>query len=125
MYRRDFIRTTAVAGVTGSAVINGLYRNTLFGDATGLPPDIPSPYLSKLVVKPVITGMYHTDIWEEPCRFNVASMDEEKKAALKAFGNFGDTIRNGDFNRSDIAFLEPSQILFVEDFKITEEEFKR
>jgi hypothetical protein len=125
MYRRDFIKTTAVAGVTGSAVINGLYQNTLFGNSQGFPVDIPSPYLSRLVVKPVITGMYHTDIWEGPCRFNVASMEEEKKAALKAFENFSKTVKNGASDRPDVTFLDPSQILFVEDFKIPEAEFKK
>ena len=125
MHRRDFIRTGTVAGVTGSAVISGLYQNTLFGNSAGLPIDVPSPYLNKLIVKPVITGMYHTDIWEGPCRFNVASMEEEKKAALKAFENFNNAIRNGTFDRSDVTFLEPSQILFVEDFKITEGEYKK
>jgi hypothetical protein len=125
MHRREFIKTSAVAGVTGSAVIGGLYSNTLFNGSAGMPVDIPSPYLSKLIVKPIITGMYHTDIWEGPCRFNVASMEEEKDAALKAFENFRDKIKNEEYNKSDVTFLEPSQILFVEDFKIKESDYKR
>lgn len=125
MHRRDFIRTSAVAGVTGSAVISGLYRNTLYNTPGALPVDIPSPYLNKLIIKPVITGMYHTDIWEGPCRFNVASMEDEKKAALKAFESFSKTISDGPFDKSDVTFLEPSLILFVEDFKITEAEYKK
>jgi len=125
MHRRDFIKASAVAGVTGSAVISGLYQNSLFNNPAGLPIDIPSPYLNKLVVKPIITGMYHTDIWEGPCRFNVASMAEEKKAALNAYEKFSNNIRNGPYDRSDVTFLEASQILFVEDFKITESEFRK
>ncbi len=69
--------------------------------------------------------MYHTDLWEGPCRFNVASMEEEKKLALKSFENFSRDIKKGPYNRSCVTFLEPSQILFVEDFKIPEEEFKK
>ena len=125
MHRRDFIKTTTVAGVTGSAVINGLYRNTLYSNSGPLQIDIPSPYLSKLIIKPVITGMYHTDIWEGPCRFNVASMEEEKKIALRAFESFSRTVRSELFDRSDVNFLEPAQILFVEDFKITEGEYRK
>ena len=125
MQRREFLRKSAVAGVTGSAVISGLYGNSLFNSNGGLPVDIPSPYLSKLIVKPIITGMYHTDIWEGPCRFNVASMEQEKAAALRSFDSFADNIRKGAFNRSDVTFLEPSQILFVEDFKIKESEYKK
>jgi hypothetical protein len=125
MHRRDFIRKSAAAGLTGSAVIGGLYHNTLFRSPEGLLKDIPSPYLQKLVVKPVITGMYHTDIWEGPCRFNVASMEEEKKAALLAFDSFRHKIAEGPYIRSDVSFQEPSQILFVEDFRISEEEFRK
>jgi hypothetical protein len=125
MHRREFIKTSAVAGVTGSAVIGGLYNNTLFNGSAGLSIDIPTAYLNKLIVKPIITGMYHTDIWEGPCRFNVASMEEEKSAALKAFESFRDKIEKGGYNRSDVTFLEPAQILFVEDFKIKESEYKK
>jgi L-fucose isomerase-like protein len=125
MHRRDFIRTSTAAGITGSAVISGLYRNTLFNGNEGLSSVIPSPYLDKLVVKPVITGMYHTDVWEGPCRFNVASMEEEKKAALRSFDSFRDKIHNGASAYTDVTFMEPSQILFVEDFKITEAEFRK
>lgn len=127
MHRRDFIRKGAVAGVTGSAVINGLYMNNLFLNPA-IPTeyiDIPSPYLNKLIVKPVITAMYHTDVWEGPCRFNVTSMEEEKKMALKAYENFSNAIRTGPFDRSAVTFQEPSQILFVEDFRITEAEYKK
>lgn len=125
MQRRDFIRKSAAAGVTGSAVISGLYQNTLFGGPEEMQIDIPSPYLSKLIVKPVITNMYHTDIWEGPCRFNVTSMEEEKKAALMAFDNFKNTITTSEYDRSSVTFLDPSLILFVEDFKITENEYKK
>jgi L-fucose isomerase-like protein len=127
MHRRDFIKKSAVAGVTGSAIINGLYMNNLFESSTGVPMriDIPSPYLNKLIVKPIITGMYHTDIWEGPCRFSVAPMEEEKKAAIKSYENFRNTIKNSAFDKSTVDFLEPAHILFVEDFKIAEEEFKK
>ena len=117
MHRRDFIRKGAVAGVTGSAVINGLYMNNLFLNPA-IPAeyiDIPSPYLNKLIVKPVITAMYHTDVWEGPCRFNVTSMEEEKMMAHKAYENFSNAIRTGPFDRSAVTFQEPSLILFVED----------
>lgn len=125
MHRRDFIKKSAVAGVTGSAVIGGLYGNTLFNSSGGSTAGIPSPYLIKLIVKPIITGMYHTDIWEGPCRFNVASMEEEKMAVMKAFERFSENIRNNGYDRADVIFLEPSQILFTEDFRITESEYKK
>jgi hypothetical protein len=57
MHRREFIKKSTVAGVTGSAVIGGLYNNTLFGGSSGSAIDIPTAYLNKLIVKPMFTGM--------------------------------------------------------------------
>jgi len=127
MHRRDFIRKGTVASITGSAIINKLYMNQLFANSTGFSPgiDIPSPYLNKLVVKPIMTSMYHTDIWEGPCRFRVASMEEEKTNALNSFENFRNALKNNKFNSSTIDLLEPAQILFTEDFKIREDEFEK
>jgi hypothetical protein len=127
MYRRDFIKTTTLASVTGSSIINGLYMNRLFEGSTGIPVniDVPSPYLNRLVVKPILTSMYHTDIWEGPCRFDVASSENEKKAALKSFDGFIRTLNNKPFNKSNVDLLEPGQVMFVEDFKISEDDFKK
>ena len=53
MERRKFIQNSIGATVTGSAVINGLYMNQLFGNPlTDLSMiDIPSPNLNRLVPK--------------------------------------------------------------------------
>ena len=125
MHRREFIRKSAVAGITGPAIINGLYTNDLFGNpsAAALGIDIPSPYLDRLVVKPVLTTMYHTGVWEGPCRFNVTTVEDEKKWALSEFENFRKFIENSFIDKSVVQLMEPGQVLFVEDFKISEEEF--
>jgi hypothetical protein len=127
MQRRDFIKKSAVAGISGSSIINGLYMNNLFESSTGIANDIDilSPYLNRLVVKPVLTSMYHTGIWEGPCRFNVTTMEEEKKNAEIAFGNFRNDIKNNSLDKSVVDLMEPGQVLFVEDFKIREEEYKK
>jgi hypothetical protein len=127
MQRRDFIKKTAAAGISGSSIINGLYANSLFSSSVRdvVHIDIPSPYLNKLVVKPVLTSMYHTGVWEGPCRFNVATMDEEKKNAAIAFGNFRNEIKNSSIDKSIVDLMEPGHVLFVEDFKISEDEYKK
>lgn len=127
MERRDFIKKSTAAGITGPAIIKGLYANNLFESSTGVAMniDIPSPYLNKLVVKPIIASMYHTDEWEGPCRFNVKSMAEEKTDALRSFENFSNAVKNGKYDKSVVEFQEPAQILFVEDFKISEEEYNK
>ncbi len=129
MQRRKFIKNSIGATVTGSAVINGLYMNQLFGNPlTDLSMiDIPSPNLNRLVVKPIMTNMYHTDEWEGPCRFNVVSMEEEKQRANTAFKEFRENITNNVYgiDASSIELLDPELILFVEDFLITEEEYSK
>lgn len=127
MKRRNFIKNSVGATISGAAVINGLYMNQLFGSSAGPMPqiDIPSPHLNRLIVKPVMTSMYHTDEWEGPCRFNVISMEEEKRRALESFENFRDKLDKNSFgiDQSNVEILEPGLVLIVEDFKITDKEY--
>jgi hypothetical protein len=127
MDRRDFIKKSAVAGVTGSAIINGLYSNDLFESSTGVATniDIPSPYLNKLIVKPVLTSMYHTDIWEGPCRWKGETTEQELKNAAASLESFRKKVKDDSVDRSIVDMMEPGQILFMEDFIIKEEEFKK
>ena len=108
-------------------MIHGLYMNQLFGnpqlDLSMI--DIPSPNLNRLVVKPIMTNMYHTAEWEGPCRFNVVSTDEEKQRAHTAFKDFRDNMDNNThgIDATSVEMLNPELVLFVEDFKITDEEY--
>jgi hypothetical protein len=127
MHRREFIKQSTIAGITGSAIINDLYMNNLFESSTGIPVniDIPSPYLDKLVVKPVMTAMYHTAVWEGPCRWKGETKEQELKAAADQFEGFKKSISNGNIDKSIVSMLEPGQLFFVEDFKIKEEEYRK
>ena len=127
MYRREFIRQGTIATVTGSAIINGLYMNSLFESTTGIPVniDIPSPYLSKLNVKPVMTAMYHTAVWEGPCRWKGETKEQELKAAAQQFEAFNSFLKSDRIDKSNVSMLDAGQIFFVEDFKITEEEYRK
>ena len=129
MQRRKFIKNSIGATVTGSAVISGLYMDQLFGNPMIDPSmiDVPSPNLNRLVVKPIMTNMYHTDVWEGPCRFNVVSTAEEKQRALTAFHEFRENLSNNvhHIDGSSISMLDPELVLFVEDFSIAEEEFRK
>ena len=127
MKRREFIRQGTLASITGSAIVNGLYMNNLFESSTGIPVniDLPSPYLNKLVVKPVMTAMYHTEVWEGPCRWKGETKEQEIQAASDQFEAFRRSINDGNINKSAVTMLEPGQVFFVEDFKITEAEYKK
>ncbi len=129
MKRRKFIRNSIGATVAGSAMVNGLY----FPPASGAGPyDLPStgiesPHLTRLVVKPVMTNMYHTDIWEGPCRFNVTTVEDEKKAVQRQFGNFSRQLEEHAFglDRENCRVMDPGLVVFVEDFEIPGEEFSK
>jgi L-fucose isomerase-like protein len=74
-----------------------------------------------------MTNMYHTEKWEGPCRFNVVSPEEEKQNAVNSFERFKSGIKSGaagiDPELAEI--MEPSLILFVEDFKLREEDLAK
>ena len=129
MNRRKFMKNSIGVTVTGSTIISSLYMPKASARSLyDLPPiDIPSPHLNKLKVKPIMTNMYHTDVWEGPCRFNVVSPEEEKKRALNSFENFSRGVKDNSvgLDRTIVDMMEPGLVLFVEDFKITEEEYKK
>ncbi len=128
MKRRSFIKNSLGATITGVAMANRLFVKPLMGNNTALMSqiDIPSPHLSKLVVKPIMTNMYHTAEWEGPCRFNVVSMDGEKARAFEAFKNFRNQIDKNsyDIDFSNVEFLKPDLILHTEDFKVTDRHYR-
>jgi len=129
MDRRNFIKNSMGIAVAGTTLVNGLYvphaLASRFGDLPVI--DIPSPHLTKLVLKPVMTNMYHTAEWEGPCRFNVVSSEEEKKRALNGFSSFSDRLKKNDFalDLMNVELKDPSLLLFVEDFKLNEADLKK
>jgi thiol-disulfide isomerase/thioredoxin len=129
MERRNFIKNTTCTTIAGMAVINGLHINKVFGFPAGSVAgiDVPVPQASRLVVKPVMTNMYHTDQWCGPCRFEIVTMEEEKRRALESFENFRKGISGNTqgINLAEVEMLEPALVLFVEDFKIKEEDYNK
>ena len=125
--KKRIYKKTAVASVTGSAVIKSLYLNDLFESSTGMARniDIPSPYLNKLVVKPILTSMYHTTVWEGPCRWKGEPREEELKIAAKDLDNLSKAVKDSSIDKSIVDMLEPGQVFFMEDYVIREEEFKK
>ncbi len=74
---------------------------------------------AKLTVKPVMTAMIHTGVWEGPCRFNVVSVAKEAENAKRAYDNWVKAVRSGKFNFGDQAeLMEPHLITFAEDFTL-------
>ena len=129
MNRRNFISHSIGASIAGPAIINELSGISENGTYSGnmLPQQIKSPQETKLIVKPVMTNMYHTDMWEGPCRFNVVSSEQERKNALTSFESFKKRIGAKEYgiDSANVSMLEPALLLFVEDFKLKEEDLKK
>jgi hypothetical protein len=129
MNRRKFIEQSIGAAIAGPAIVNEL---SMMSDRLSLADDLPSigirsPHETKLLVKPIMTNMYHTDIWKGPCRFNVVSTEKEKQYALDSFESFKSRIKDKEFgiDPENVIMLDPALILFVEDFKLREEDLNR
>ena len=129
MNRRNFIKNSVGASIAGPAVLNNLSgRAGRPFQKTDFPVSgIKSPHDTRLLVKPIMTNMYHTDKWEGPCRFNVVSTEEEKKNAYSYFNSFRDQILKNEAGlQPEITeVIDPSLLLFVEDFKIRDNEFEK
>jgi hypothetical protein len=124
MKRRDFLATGIGTLAVAASMRDGVL--SAWASAAGLPPgdDLPSPLATRLNIKPVMTNIIHTGVWEGPCRWRGVSVEEEKAAALQSFARWSADLRNGELgNRSDVHCLDPVQITFAEDFVISPAEF--
>ena len=83
MDRRDFMGTSVGACLAASGLAGRI--------AAAAAPDgsvLTSPRDTKLAVRPVMTNMVHTGVWEGPCRWSAVSVGEEKRRAEVSFANW-------------------------------------
>ena len=80
------------------------------------PPAPRSPH-RKLRVKPVMTNMIHSDVWEGPCRFNVVPVAKETEIVKNQYAQFVKSIKAGKFTVGPaVELLEPHLVQFDEAF---------
>lgn len=80
------------------------------------PPTPRSPH-RKLRVKPVMTNMVHSDVWEGPCRFNVVSVAKETEGVQRWYANWAGRVKGNGFQFGPaVEILEPHLIVFDEAF---------
>ncbi|MCW5976567.1 MAG: hypothetical protein KIT09_00745 [Bryobacteraceae bacterium] len=78
----------------------------------------PSPR-ARLTVKPIMTNMIHSGVWEGPCRFNVVSVARETENVNRAFERWSARVRSGEFGFGErVEVREPALITFDEDFTL-------
>lgn len=132
MNRRSFLQTSIGAVVAGSAVLQGC-RTASDAPSRKLLSDVSDAWSQSLVrqtrinLKPVMTNIVHTDVWEGPCRFNVMTPNEEMAAAQKRFSHWADDIKAGslDLDSQDVRILEPVHITFSEDFILKRDQLNK
>jgi hypothetical protein len=81
-------------------------------------PAVPSPD-AKLRVKPVMTNLIHSGVWEGPCRFNVVPVEKEREGVQRDYSNWSKMLRSGEYSfGAGAEVLEPLLVTFNEDFTI-------
>jgi hypothetical protein len=132
MNRRNFLQTGIGALVAGNA--------TLPVDRTA--SDMPSrallsaapaawrqilPSETRLNLKPVMTNLIHTGVWEGPCRFSVQSPSDEAASAQKRFNRWAADIKaNGPgLDPQEVRILEPVHITFSEEFVLKPDQLNK
>ena len=79
-------------------------------------PEARSPH-RKLRVKPVMTNLVHTDVWEGPCRFNVVPVARETENVRNSYARWTGRVKDGSIGFGPaVQLLEPSLVLFDEAF---------
>ncbi|MHC4433611.1 MAG: hypothetical protein ACYTBS_17360, partial [Planctomycetota bacterium] len=123
MNRRGFLQTGIGTLIAGSAALQGCRTVSdapssisLTGVSTTWSQNLVRP--TRINLKPVMTNMVHTDVWEGPCRFSVMTPSEEMAAARKRFSQWAIDISAGSLglDPEDVRILEPVHITFSEDF---------
>ncbi len=126
MNRRDFL-ATGVAGAVLAASSRLVSAQEAATSGTTTPGNLPaSPNDTKLNVKPVMTDIIHSDIWEGSCRWNAISPAEEARLAGERFASWSGEIRAKALGAANaVKILEPVHVTFSEDFVIRPDEMNK
>lgn len=94
MDRRSFLQNSIGTLVAGNAALQGC-RTTPGAPSAAVLAALNQilPRQIRVNVKPVMTNIIHTDVWEGPCRFNVQPPSEEMAAAQKRFNKWAADIK--------------------------------
>jgi hypothetical protein len=123
MDRRGFLQTGIGALLAGNAALQGC-RTT--SDASTIRGQKLAGE-TRIHLKPVMTNIIHTGVWEGPCRFTVQKPSEEMAAAQQRFSRWAAGIKAGTLGLSpdDVKILEPVHITFSEDFVLKRDQLNK
>jgi hypothetical protein len=131
MNRRDFLGGGLGTMVAGASSGGALFRSegAERADAASPPPGqiAADPRDVRINLKPVMTNLIHTAMWEGPCRWTAVSVETEKAQAERRFAAWCKQIRQTRLNLDEgtVRLLDPVHIKFCEDFVLRPEELNK
>ena len=116
MNRRQLLSGGLASAAAGAAAEGGLQNCEA---CVAVHPPTPRSPHRKLRVKPVMTDMIHTDVWEGPCRFNVVSVAKETENVRNSYARWAGQLKTGKFDFGPAVELsDPHQVIFDEAFTL-------
>ena len=120
MKRRTFLASGLGSVVAGAAADGLLKASDSSGQPspTGTGPVIPNhPRDIKLCVKPVMTNIIHSSVWQGPCRWNSVTPEVERASVEQRFAAWTKQLKTSGVGRAeDVRVLEPVHVTFSENW---------
>lgn len=118
MKRRTFL-ASGLGSIVAGAAADGLLMASdpaQSAAAAGKTVEIPNhPRDIKLCVKPVMTEIVHSAVWEGPCRWSSVTPEVERANADRRFADWAKQLKTKGLGRAeDVQLLEPVQVTFSE-----------
>jgi L-fucose isomerase-like protein len=129
MERRNFI-LNGLGAMASIPIAAGPYKSLLTWHSF-FREDFPvcgiNPQDIRLSLKPIMTNMIHSGVWEGPCRNNVVTVEEETKRVNESFNSWSNNLVNqkSRFDPGNVILMEPSLVIFNEDFTIYPDQFEK
>ncbi len=127
MKRRDFLATGLGAVVAGAAADVLAADSTGHQARAGKTADIPfHPRDIKLCVKPVMTNLVHSAVWEGPCRPTAVTPEMERASNERHFAAWSEGLKTKGLGRAeDVRLLEPAQVTFSENWVLNPDQMAK
>ncbi|MBN2476143.1 MAG: hypothetical protein JXB62_16140 [Pirellulales bacterium] len=118
MNRRDFMGSSLAAFLAGAFV----GRTQGAGASEG--GSLVSPRDTALAVRPVMTNIVHSGLWEGPCRWDAVGVADERSGAEANFARWSKQVVQDLGGQAGIELLPPAHLTFAEDFVLTQEQLR-
>jgi len=126
MKRRDFLGVGVGSAIAATAVRPWSMLAAFGADEAAAGDTLISPRDVRLRIKPVMTNIVHTGVWEGPCRWKSVSVEDEARYAASSFAHWSQQLKDKGLGRpGDAELLEPAQLTFDEKFTISDAQWAK